>query len=214
MSAGGSLAVNKASGDWSGLVVPEEDAMDDNAAFADIWGYRCSTGADSWAGYCSISAAGYIPACPVPGRAAVGPDGSTCEVGGYLDDWNYYYSKAHMDDVRANCPVSCDTGYTDADVYIYVDGVLTDSDTLTGAGPLFAEADTQLHVSPHDTFDGLVYDVRLRPPAEWAWEVKAEAQCAPATVASDAIYASFGSPTASPTHTAGIVTHTLALTLT
>ena len=115
MSAGGSLAVNKASGDWSGLVVPEEDAMDDNAAFADIWGYRCSTGADSWAGYCSISAAGYIPACPVPGRAAVGPDGSTCEVGGYLDGDGYYYTRLHMDDVRANCPVAC--GASDAVSY-------------------------------------------------------------------------------------------------
>ena len=52
----------------------------DDAAFADVWGYGC-TGAWGWAGDCSLSAPGYISACPVPGRAAVGPDGSTCEVG-------------------------------------------------------------------------------------------------------------------------------------
>ena len=61
----------------------------------------------------------------------------------------------------------------DASVYLYVDGLLTDSaaaaHSFTGAGPLFASNATQLFVAP--SFDGLVLDVRLRPAALWAYEV-------------------------------------------
>ena len=64
---------------------------------------------------------------PCAERAGVGPDGSTCEVGGYVDASGYYYSKAHVDMIRSQCPLECavvlDSGSsgtpTDADDYDY-----------------------------------------------------------------------------------------------
>jgi hypothetical protein len=91
----------------------------DNAAFTEIWGSSCS----DWAGACALDSGYYISACPVPGAPAVGVDESTCEVGGlvsgssdysdYTSDGTCYFSKAHMDEVRSECPVSCAISNTD-----------------------------------------------------------------------------------------------------
>jgi len=78
-------------------ISPARDAF----YFTDVWGNTCF----DWRGYCGVHSPSYIDVCPVP--SAVAPDGSTCEVGGYIDISGYYYSKAHMDEVRSRCSVAC-----------------------------------------------------------------------------------------------------------
>ena len=81
-----------------------------NPTFSDVWGYTCS----DWRGYCGEDSS--IDVCPVPSVPGVGPDGSTCEVGGYVDASGYYYSKTHMDEIRSQCPLACASGTsTDSD---------------------------------------------------------------------------------------------------
>ena len=80
-----------------------------NPTFSDVWGYTCS----DWRGYCREDSS--IDLCPVPSVPEVGPDGSTCEVGGYVDASGYFYSKAHLDMIRSQCPLECaDTEYEEA----------------------------------------------------------------------------------------------------
>jgi hypothetical protein len=84
-----------------------------NPTFFDAWGYTCA----GWRGYCGEDSS--IDVCPVPSVPEVGPDGSTCEVDGYVDASGYYYSKAYMDEVRSQCPLECavvlDSGSSDYD---------------------------------------------------------------------------------------------------
>jgi hypothetical protein len=95
-----------------------------NRTFSDGWGYTCA----DWRGYCGTASPSYIDVCPVPSVPEVGPDGSTCEVDGYVDASGYYYSKAYMDEVRSQCPLECavvlDSGSSDYD---------TDTDTDAGS---------------------------------------------------------------------------------
>jgi hypothetical protein len=72
-----------------------------NPTFSDVWGYTCS----DWRGYCGEDSS--IDVCPVPSMPAMGPDGSRCEVGGYVDASGYYYSKTHMDEIRSQCSLEC-----------------------------------------------------------------------------------------------------------
>jgi hypothetical protein len=72
----------------------------DVSTFVDMFGYDCA----GWAGDCEADNA--ITDCT---GVAPGPDGTPCQVGGVgPDDGGYFYTQAYMDNVRANCAVSCD----------------------------------------------------------------------------------------------------------
>jgi hypothetical protein len=74
-----------------------------NRTFSDSWGFTCM----DWRGYCGEDSPSFIDVCPVPSMPEVGPDGSTCEVGGYVDASGFYYGKSHMDEVRLQCSRAC-----------------------------------------------------------------------------------------------------------
>ena len=95
--------------------------------FSDVWGYTCS----DWRGYCGTTSPSYIDDCPVPSMPEEGPDGSTCEEGGYVDASGYYYSKAHMDDVRSQCSRACAV-VLDSEL---LDSGSSDTDTVTDYDP-------------------------------------------------------------------------------
>lgn len=88
-----------------------------NITFTDAAGYACG----AWSGYCYPPESdesqgecnghpGYITACDGDVESDdvdLASDEFTCEVGGYVDKSGVFYSKAHMDEVRSQCPWAC-----------------------------------------------------------------------------------------------------------
>jgi len=78
------------------------ESCEDDTDFKDGFGDGCTTGVYPWAGECNFANA--ITSCV--GMPATGTEGFACEVDGYAA-LGTYYTKAMMDQVRKNCPLSC-----------------------------------------------------------------------------------------------------------
>jgi hypothetical protein len=126
-----------------------------NPTFSDGWGYTCA----DWRGYCGTASPSYIDVCPVPSVPEVGPDGSTCEVDGYVDASGYYYSKAYMDEIRSQCPLDCavvlDSNYeAPPGIYEFVFGAGSDDAALIR----FFDISLNLQPGQELSFVGLSFD--------------------------------------------------------